>query len=98
DAETQSVVHRRDEDGGDQESAEAAGTQAQVPPVEVARDDGGDPQRPQRPEGCVSLQQPFRKVAGPRLLVSNRTDPAPFLSHVRTSSSRMTPGHEPQVV
>src|SRR4029453_13337981 len=65
DAVAEPVVHDRDEGRRDQQSPEPAGVQAEVPAVEVAGNDGGDTQRPQRPEGCVTAQpSPVEVVLG----------------------------------
>jgi hypothetical protein len=73
DAEAQAVIHDRDDDAGDHQSAEASGVDAEVPAVEVAGDDGTDTQRPQRPEGGVAAQLPLLEVSVAGLLVGDRS-------------------------
>ena len=54
-AEDQAEIHDRDDDGGDEQAAPAAGADAEVPAGEVARDHRADAERPQRPDARVAL-------------------------------------------
>ncbi len=63
DGEAEAVIHDRDDDPGDQQTAEAACVQAEVPAVEVARDDRSDTECPERPEGGVTAQLPLLEIA-----------------------------------
>ena len=47
DAEAEAAVEDGDDDGGDQQAAETAGRDAEVPAEEVPRDDGTDTERPE---------------------------------------------------
>jgi len=80
DAEAEAVVHDDDDDGGNQKTTETADAQTEVPAVEVARDDRGDAQRPERPEGGMPLQASLGEIPLSCFLVSNRPDFAAFLS------------------
>ena len=81
DAEAQAVVHDRDDDAGDQQAAEAPGVEAEVPAVEIARDDRADAERPERPEGGVTAQFAPFEIAVFRVLIGDRSDCPLVLRH-----------------
>src|SRR5205814_4767233 len=77
----QAVVHDRHEHAGDGEPAEPARAQSEVPAVELAGDDGTDPEGPERPHARVTAQATSLEVALVDLLIRDRTELA-FLRHV----------------
>ncbi len=79
DAVAQAVVHDGDDRGGDQEAAEPARAEPDVPPVEVAGDDGADPQGPERPDAGVTPEAPLLEVLLTHLLIGDGAQ-LPFLS------------------
>src|SRR5205814_861653 len=58
----------------DQAPAESAGAESKVPSVVLARDDGADPQRPERPHPGMASQAARLEVFLPYLLVGDGTD------------------------
>ncbi len=59
---------------GDQEAAEPADVEAEVPAVEVAGDDGADPQRPQGPHARVTPESTLLEVVLTYLVVGDRAE------------------------
>ena len=70
----EAVVHDRHERGRDEQAAEPAGAQAEVPAVVLAGDDGADTERPQGPDAGVSPQPSFLEVLLTHLLVGDGAD------------------------
>jgi hypothetical protein len=85
DAVAQAVIHDRDDDARDQQAAEAACVEAEVPAVEISRDDRADTERPKRPEGGVTAQLAPFEIAVFRVPIGDRSDCPALLSAMAPS-------------
>ena len=81
DAVAQAVVHDRDDDACDEQTTEAPGVEAEVPAVEISRDDRADTERPERPEGGVTAQFAPFEIAVFRVPIGDRSDCPLVLRH-----------------
>ena len=57
-----------------EQTTEAAGVEAEVPAVEISRDDRADTERPERPEGGVTAQLAPFEIAVFRVPIGDRSD------------------------
>ncbi|MGH1560110.1 hypothetical protein ACRAWD_25620 [Caulobacter segnis] len=95
DREGQAQVHHRDDHGGDEHAAPAAGPHPQVPARELARDHRSDPQRPQREHPRIALEPAFLEIAVLDLLVADAA--AHWFAHDRPSAMAMDAKGAPRV-
>src|SRR5215471_18219413 len=75
----EAIIHDADQHGGDQQAAPSTGRQAEVPAVELSRDDCSHAEGPERPYPRVSPELAFLKILRPYPLVGHS---ALLLRHV----------------